>query len=121
MLISVRCAGGVVRATTTGGGLLRQREATELCTAIEAEAANCDGRPRLLFDLAALSRATPPAGWYAIRRLKALPVERIALVGANAFMRAFAGIVLRLGRFPQHRFFSDEAMALRWLADPSRA
>lgn len=70
----------------------------------------------MLFDLGALSRATPAAGWYAIRHLRSLPVERIALVGANRLMRGFAGLVLRLGRFPEHRFFADERAADEWLS-----
>ncbi|CAN5677098.1 hypothetical protein BH24CHL8_BH24CHL8_09500 [soil metagenome] len=91
MEIQVACLGSVVRATVSGG-ILRRPAAGRLCSAIEEQAQECGERPGLLFDLGALSRATPAAGWYAMGRLRSLPVERIALVGADRLMRGFAGI-----------------------------
>lgn len=114
MQIQVTSLGNVVRATTSGG-LLRRAAAGQLCAAIEVEATACATRPGLLVDLGGLSRATPAAGLYAIRRLRTLPVERIALFGANRLMRGFAGLVLFLGRFPEHRFFANERAATEWL------
>jgi hypothetical protein len=70
-------------------------------------------------DMRALSRATPAAGLYALRQMRTFPVDRIALVGANPFMRAFATLVLRVGRFPRHRFFDTEADARDWLLLPA--
>ena len=83
--------------------------------AIGEQARECDERSGLLFDLGVSSRAIPATGWYAIGRTRTLPVERIALLGANRLMRGFAGIVLFLGRFPEHRFFTDERAANEWL------
>jgi len=96
--------------------LVRRKQAQELCEGIGASAGGPESSP-LMMDMRALSRATPAAGLYALRQLRTLPVERIALVGANRFMRLFASLVLRLGAFPRHRFFDDEAAAREWLAE----
>jgi hypothetical protein len=114
-----------VRVEATEDGLIsagasarwiRLGEAEALCTGIRDSAGRLE-RPRLLMDLGSLSRATPSAGFYALRQLGQFPVERIALVGANPFMRAFAAIVLKLGRFPEARFFADRAAAGAWLME----
>jgi SpoIIAA-like len=109
----VASADGLILARARAG-LVRQKQAQELCAGIESSASGHES-PRLLMDLRALSRATPAAGLYALRQLRTFPVERIGLVGANRFMRLFASLVLRLGAFPRHRFFDDEARALEWL------
>lgn len=106
---------GVIRAAAAVR-FVRRREAEELCGGIRNSAAALEA-PRLMMDMRALSRATPAAGIYALRQLKTFPVDRIALVGANRFMRAFAALVLRAGRFPQHRFFDTEKEAEMWLLD----
>ena len=62
---------------------------------------------------------TLPAGLYAIRQLKGLAVERIALVGGNSFMRLFARIVLTLGRFGSFAFFESESEAIVWTGEAS--
>jgi hypothetical protein len=105
---------GVIRATAAVK-LVRRPQAELLCGGIRTSAAGLVA-PRLLMDMRALSRATPAAGIYALRQMRTFPVDRIALVGANRFMRAFAGLVLRAGRFPRHRFFDSEAEASAWLA-----
>jgi hypothetical protein len=56
---------------------------------------------------------------YAIRQLKGLAVERIALVGGNSFMRLFARIVLTLGRFGRFAFFKSEPEAIAWAGEVS--
>lgn len=95
--------------------LMRKDEAADLCGAIEAEATATAGRVGVLMDLAALARATPAAGLYAMRRLRELPIGRVALVGGNPFVRGLARAVLTLARFPDHGFFRDPADARRWL------
>ena len=78
--------------------------------------ANAQG---LVMDLNTLGQATLPAGLYAIRQLKGLTVERIALVGGNSFMRLFARIVLTLGRFGSFAFFESEPEAIVWAGEVS--
>lgn len=114
-MFEVECAADVVRVEGEAS-LVRKQEAVELCGRIEQRAVECGSRAGLLLNLDALARATPAAGMYAMGRLKALPLEQIALVGGNRFMRAFAKMVLTLGRFPRHRFFDDAETAQRWLA-----
>ena len=105
---------GVIRASAAVR-LVRRPQAELLCGGIRSSAAGLDA-PRLLMDMRALTRATPAAGIYALRQMRTFPVDRIALVGANPFMRAFANLVLRVGRFPEHRFFDSDAEAWAWLA-----
>jgi hypothetical protein len=96
--------------------VLHQDVAIPLCGCIQdaaREAQACG----LVMDMAALSKATPAAGWYALRQLKSLPVGRIALVGGTAFMRVFARTVLTIGRFGEFAFFSDEPTAGAWAAE----
>jgi hypothetical protein len=106
---------GVIRAAAAVR-LVRRPQAEALCGGIRDSAAALEA-PRLLMDMRALSRATPAAGLYALRQLRTFPVDRIALVGANRFMRGFAALVLRAGRFPEHRFFNTEAEAIAWLLE----
>ncbi len=101
-----------VRAETP---LMRKDEAAELCGAIGEEARATAEPVGLLMDLAALTRVTPAAGLYAMKRLRELPIGRVALVGGNAFVRAMARGVLSLARFPDHAFFRDADEARQWL------
>jgi stage II sporulation SpoAA-like protein len=111
--------GGIVRVMVDGS-LMRRSSAEVLCGAIESAAAGAPARARLLMDLGALSRATPAAGLYAMRRMKELDFEAIALYRGNGFMRAFARTVMRLARFGAFELFSDEDSARRWLAAMGR-
>ena len=106
---------GVIRAGASARWI-RLGEAEALCTGIRDSAGRLD-RPRLLMDMRSLSRATPAAGLYALRQLRQFPVERIALFGASPFMRAFAAVVLKLGRFPEARFFAGRTAAEAWLLE----
>ena len=106
---------GVIRAAAAVR-FVRRPQAEALCGGIRDSAAELEV-PQLLMDMRSLSRATPGAGLYALRQLRTFPVERIALVGANRFMRVFAAMVLRFGSFPQHRFFDDEQDAVGWLLE----
>jgi hypothetical protein len=105
-------APGVVRGSVNVN-LMRYPIAKPFCENIE-EIALREGADALVMDMSSLSQATPPAGLYAIKRLKQLPLRRIALLRGNAFMRAFASLVLTLGRFPEFRFFDNEETAVQW-------
>ena len=89
--------------------------APEFCDAIQSTA-RATQAVGLVMDLGSLSRATPPAGAYAMRALKKMTVRRIALVGGNPFMRAFSRLVLTLGGFPEFAYFDSEAEAMTWAA-----
>jgi hypothetical protein len=95
--------------------LLRKTLAVSFCDEIQVQARRA-GSGALVMDLASLGKATPPAGVYAMRSLRTLPVRRIALVGGNRFMRAFARVVLTLGRYPAFSFFDDSGTAETWAA-----
>jgi len=95
--------------------LMRLHVAKPLCEAI-AEAASASGATGLAVNLDAISRATPSAGIYAMRELRRLPLQRIALIGGNPLMQKFAKVVLTLGRFPAFAFFSDAPSAIQWAA-----
>ena len=72
-------------------------------------------------DMGTLSKATPSAGLYAMRRMKQLDFSAIALFRANAFMRSFAQLVLRLARFRSYGLFGKELDARSWLDRPPRS
>jgi hypothetical protein len=107
----------VVRASVTVS-LMRYAIARPFCELIE-EVARRDGADALVMDMSSLSKATPKAGLYATRRLRSLPLRRIALLRGNRFMRAFASTVLTLGRFPEFGFFDSEEAAVRWASAPT--
>lgn len=115
------------RITDEGGGIVRVDAAARLVNRALAEAlcAEIDRvaapRPRVLMNLGALSKATPSAGRYAMRRLKDLDPSAVALFGGGRFMRAFARTVLRLSRFPRFGLFEDERAARAWLETVDRA
>lgn len=111
--LDVRLAApGVVRGSVNVS-LMRSALARPFCERIEATALR-DAADALVMDMSSLSRATPPAGLYAIRRLRQLPLRRIALLRGSPFMRAFAAAVLTAGRFPEFRFFDNEDTAVQW-------
>jgi hypothetical protein len=89
--------------------------APEFCDAIQSTARETSA-VGLVMDLNSLNRATPRAGIYAIKALKAMPVRRIALVGGTVFMRAVAQVTLSLGNFPEFAFFDSSEAATSWAA-----
>ncbi len=111
--LDVRLAAPTVVRGSVTVSLLRYPVAKPFCERIE-ELARRDGADALVMDMSSLSKATPRAGLYAMRRLRKLPLRRIALLHGNRFMRAFASTVLTLGRFPEFRFFDSEETAVRW-------
>jgi hypothetical protein len=111
--LDVRLAApGVVRGSVSVG-IMRYPLARPFCESIE-ELARREDADALVMDMSSLSKATPPAGIYAIRRLRQLPLRRIALLRGSPFMRAFASAVLTAGRFPEFRFFDSEDTAVQW-------
>ena len=108
---------GIVSAGVSSG-LVRMPLAEEMCTEMERAIAAYPGKAKVLMDMEALSKATPAAGLYAMRRMKELGLFRIALVGGNDFMRAFGRVVMTLARFRSFAFFSDHETARKWLARP---
>ena len=94
---------------------MRTEVARPLCKAIQ-DAARAGNARGLVMDLNTLGRATPAAGWFALGQLKGMLVDRIALVGGNAYMRVFARAVLTVGRFGQFAFFDNEPAAIAWAA-----
>jgi hypothetical protein len=65
--------------------------------------------------MSAMSKGTPAAGFFVLRTMKKYPLEKLALFGANGFMRGMAKIVLGLARFDTFELFDDEALARQWL------
>lgn len=104
---------GIIRvdAQTT---LMRRAMAEAICNEVDRVA---DGYVefKILMNLGAISRGTPAAGWYTVRRLKQYPMTALALFRANRFMQGMAGAVLGLARFRNFALFDDEAEARKWL------
>lgn len=111
--LDVRLAAPTVVRGSVSVSLMRYPIAKPFCERIE-ELARRDGADALVMDMSSLSKATPRAGLYAMRRLRQLPLRRIALLRGNRFMRAFASTVLSLGGFPEYRFFDSEETAVQW-------
>jgi hypothetical protein len=111
--LDVRLAAPHVVRGSVSVGLMRYPIAKPFCENIE-ELALREGADALVMDMSSLSKATPKAGLYAMKRLRVLPLRRIALLHGNRFMRAFAAAVLTLGRFPEFRFFDGEDTAVQW-------
>jgi len=107
---------GVIRATVDAGWVTKPL-AEALCADIEKAAARHPGKARLMIDMGALSKATPGAGMYAMRSIKRLNLEGVALYRANGFMRSFARSVMRLAGFRRFGLFREEQQARSWLED----
>jgi hypothetical protein len=110
----VRDEGGIVMASASAG-LVRKAFAQRFCKAIEDKAEPYGGTASLLMDMGALSKATPPAALYAMRRMREIPLANIAIVGGNALMRGMGKFVLTVSRFPSFGFFPGHEDARRWL------
>ena len=110
-------ADGVISVDVTAS-LVRKEFAKDLCKDIEAAARRHPDDAKLVLDMGALSKATPTAGLYAMRRIRGLGLSRIALVGGNRFMRGFARVVMTAGGFGRFAFFRDRARAREWAREP---
>jgi len=109
---------GVIRATIDAGWVTKPL-AEAMCADIERAAARHPGKARLLIDAGALSKATPGAGMYAMKRIKRLDLSAVALYRANGFMRSFARTVMRAAGFRRFGSFGDERQARTWLETES--
>jgi hypothetical protein len=105
---------GVIRATVEAGWVTKPL-AEALCADIEKAAARHPGKARLMIDAGALSKATPGAGMYAMRSIKRLNLNGVALYRANGFMRSFARAVMKLAGFRRFGLFREEKQARSWL------
>jgi hypothetical protein len=66
-------------------------------------------------NMEAMSKGTPGAGFYTLRRMKEYDMTALALFRANPFMRRMAKVVLGLNGFSNFALFSDEGEAIEWL------
>ena len=105
---------GLIRATIDASWVTKPL-AEAMCADIEKAAGRHPGKARLMIDAGALSKATPGAGMYAMRSIKRLDLQSVALYRANGFMRRFARTVMRLARFPRFGLFREEAEARTFL------
>jgi hypothetical protein len=118
--INVRDEGGLIVASAKTR-LVRKAFASALCKAIEDKAEAYHGTASLMMDMSALSKATPPAALYALRRMGEIPLANIAIVGGNTFMRGMGKFVLTVSKFPSFGFFPGPEDARRWLKTRSAA
>jgi hypothetical protein len=88
-----------------------------VCAEIERASARIPGRPLLLFNLSALRRSTPAAGFYAWRQVKRISPAAIAFYGGSRRLRRFARTVLRFAGFDAYGLFEAEAAAVAWLIE----
>jgi hypothetical protein len=107
-------ADGVIRATVEAGWVTKPL-AEAMCADIEKAAARHPGKAKLMIDAGALSKATPGAGMYAMRSIRRLDLDGVALYRANGFMRSFARAVMKLGGFRRFGLFRSEKQARDWL------
>ena len=105
---------GVIRATVEAGWVTKPL-AEAMCKDISDAAARHPGTARLMIDAGALSKATPSAGLYAMRSIKRLDLDGVALYRANGFMRSFARAVMRIAGFRRFGLFRGERQARDWL------
>jgi hypothetical protein len=95
--------------------LMRKAMAEAICAEVDELAIRYDGRFKILMNLGAISKGTPGAGFYTLRRMKEYDMTALALFRANGFMRGMAKTVLGLARFSNFALFDDEASARAWL------
>ncbi len=117
--------GGIIRVDAESR-LVRKALAEEMCAAVDEVATRYDGQFKILMNMGAMSKGTPGAGFYTVRRMKEYDMTALALFRANTFMRRMAQVVLGLNGFSNFALFDDEVEARAWLehadeAEPGRA
>jgi hypothetical protein len=113
--------GGIIRVDAETS-LVRKAMAEAMCAEVDEVAARYDGRFKILMNMEAMSKGTPGAGFYTLRRMKEYDMTALALFRANPFMRRMATVVLGLSGFSNFELFSDEGEAMEWLkSQPSDA
>ncbi|MGH9038237.1 MAG: STAS/SEC14 domain-containing protein [Acidimicrobiia bacterium] len=106
--------GGIIRVDAESR-LVRKALAEEMCAAVDEVATRYDGRFKILMNMGAMSKGTPGAGFYTLRRMKEYDMTALALFRANTFMRRMAQVVLGLNGFSNFALFDDEVEARAWL------
>jgi hypothetical protein len=106
--------GGIIRVDAESR-LVRKALAEAMCAAVDEAATHYDGRFKILMNMGAMSKGTPGAGFYTLRRMKEYDMTALALFRANAFMRRMAKVVLGLSGFSNFALFDEEVAAKAWL------
>jgi hypothetical protein len=106
--------GGIIRVDAETS-LVRKAMAEAMCAEVDEVAARYGGRFKILMNMEAMSKGTPGAGFYTLRRMKEYDMTALALFRANRFMRGMAKIVLGLNGFANFALFDDEVEARAWL------
>ena len=103
--------------------LVRKPIAVAMCDEVDKTVAVYPDGFKILMNMSAMSKGTPAAGVFVMRTMKKYPLQKLALYGANGFMRGMANTVLGLAGFRSFDLFEDEASARKWLesADPAPA
>src|SRR2546423_11090236 len=94
--------------------IVRKPIAVAMCDEVDKVVAGYDGF-RILMNMSAMSKGTPAAGFFVLRTMKKYPLQKLALFGANGFMRGMAKTVLGLAGFRSFELFEDEGTARTWL------
>jgi hypothetical protein len=106
--------GGIIRVDAESP-LVRKAMAKAMCAAVDEIAAGYRGGFKILMNMGAMSKGTPGAGFYTLRRMKEYDLTALAMFRANAFMRRMATVVLGLNGFSNYALFDDEVEARSWL------
>jgi hypothetical protein len=123
---------GSFEVTDEGAGIIRvdpdipfMRKATaeSICAEVDEIAQRYDGGFKILMNMGAMSKGSPAAGFYTVKRMKEYDLKALALFRANRFMRGMARTFLAMARFSNFSVFDDEADARAWLeqADAPRS
>jgi hypothetical protein len=112
--------GGIIRVDAESR-LVRKALAEAMCAAVDEVATRYDGRFKILMNMGAMSKGTPGAGFYTLRRMKEYDMTALALFRANSFMRRMAQVVLGLNGFSNFALFDDEVEARAWLEHADEA
>ena len=106
--------GGIIRVDAESS-LVRKAMAEAMCAEVDVLATRYGGRFKILMNMEAMSKGTPGAGFYTLRRMKEYDMTALALFRANPFMRRMAKVVLGLNGFSNFELFDDEVEAKSWL------
>ncbi len=111
---------GIIRVDAESP-LVRKKMAEAMCAAVDEIATRYDGRFKILMNMGAMSKGTPGAGFYTLRRMKEYDMTALAMFRANSFMRGMATVVLGLNGFSNYALFDEEVEARSWLAGADAA
>ena len=112
--------GGIIRVDAESS-LVRKAMAEAMCAEVDELATRYGGRFKILMNMEAMSKGTPGAGFYTLRRMKEYDMTALALFRANPFMRRMAKVVLGLNGFSNFDLFDDEVEAKTWLEHADEA